>query len=160
MVATQYDNNRDAGRFLLRPNCSLSWRDALRFYIGMVIVTFGIAIAFAVQGAWLILPFAGLEMLVLGMALYVVSCRGTSWQAISIDQDSIDIIDHGFRHEQQQSFQRAWAKVVFKRALIKGHPSRLFIRSHGRAVEIGGYLNESEKKHLAHQLNRAMRPVY
>jgi len=160
VVASQFDDYQSSRRFLIRPNCSLPWRGVVRFYCGMLIVSFGIAIAFALKGAWLILPFAGLEMLVLGVALYVVSCRGTSWQAISIDQDSIYIINHGFRHEQQQSFQRAWAKVVFKRALIKGHPSRLFIRSHGRAVEIGGYLNESEKKHLAHQLNRAMRPVY
>jgi len=53
LVATQYDNNRNTDRFPVRPDCSLSWRNSLRFYAGMVVVTFGIAIAFAVQGACL-----------------------------------------------------------------------------------------------------------
>ena len=159
MVATQYDNNRDADRFLVRPNCSLSWRGALRFYSGMVVVTFAIAIAFAMKGAWLILPFAGLEMLVLGIALYMVARRNASWQSISVSEDLVEVVEHGLSHEQQ-SFQRAWASVVHERPRINGHPSRLLIRSHGRSLEVGACLRESEKAYLAHELGKVMRLAY
>ena len=160
MVATQFDGGQSPRRFLIRPNCSLPWRGVVRFYCAILAVSLGIAIAFALNGAWLILPFAGLEMLVLGAALYAVARRSASWQAISIGADSVDVVDYGLGHEQRQSFQRAWAKVIHQRAPIKGYPSRLLIRSHGRSVEVGGYLNEQEKQTLARDLNRAMRPLY
>lgn len=38
-------------------------------------LTLGIAGAFAALGAWLILPFAGLEVLVLGAAFWITARR-------------------------------------------------------------------------------------
>jgi len=130
----------------------------VRFYLGMVVVSFSIAIAFALKGAWLILPFAGLEMLVLGAALYVVARRGCRWQTVSIQGDQIEVVEHDSTCIRQQTFQRAWAQVKLEQARINGHPSRLIIRSHGRAAEIGGYLAEIEKEHLALELRQAVRP--
>ncbi len=160
MVATQFDEHDCSRRFLIRPNCSLRWRDVVRFYLGIVTISFGIAIAFAIQGAWLVLPFAGAEMLVLGVALYLVSRRGSCWQVISIDRDHIVITEHGSHHQRQETFQRAWARVELRPPPIQGHPSRLTIGSHGRRVEIGACLNEDDKKYLAHELSLAVRPVY
>ena len=113
--------------------------------------------AFALKGAWLILPFAGLEMLVLGAALYSVARRSTNWQEISVEGDRVEFLERDAGQEQAQSFQRAWVRVIHELAPIKGHPSRLCIRSHGRSVEIGRCLNEDEKRYLAEQLNRAVR---
>ncbi|MGI9291626.1 MAG: DUF2244 domain-containing protein [Gammaproteobacteria bacterium] len=158
LVARQVDNFQGSSRFLIRPNCSLPWRGVVRFYIGMVVVSFGIAIAFALNGAWLILPFAGLEMLILGAALYVVARRGSCWQAVSIHGDQIEVVSHDPASEQQQTFQRAWAQVKLQQARINGYPSQLTIRSHGRTIEIGGCLAEKEKEHLALELRQAMRP--
>jgi uncharacterized membrane protein len=123
----------------------------------MVAVSFGIASIFAFQGAWLIMPFAGLEMLVLGGALYAVARRGCSWQTISIKGDSVDIAEGCSNTGRQQTFRRAWAQVDIQPARIKGHPARLVIRSHGRTVEIGSYLNEAEKERLARELRDALR---
>jgi len=158
LVARQVDNIQGSSRFLIRPNCSLPWRGVVRFYIGMVVVSFSIAIAFAVMGAWLILPFAGLEMLVLGVALYVVARRGSCWQAVSIHGDHVEVVEHDSNSERQQTFIRGWAQVKLEQARICGYPSRLTIRSHGRAIEIGGYLADEEKQQLALELRQAMRP--
>jgi len=131
----------------------------IRFYAAMVFASFSIAIGFAVQGAWLILPFAGLEMLVLGVALYQVARGNTRWQAVSVGDDHIEITDH-FPGGGQQSFQRAWARVELKQPAIKGYPTGLTIGSHGRIKEIGRCLNEYEKKHLAHELRKVLRPAH
>ncbi len=159
MVASQFDAYDASSRFLIRPNCSLTWLGMVRFYIGMVAVSFGIAVVFALKGAWLILPFAGLEMLVLGAALYVVAKRGSRWQMVSIQGDQVEVVEHDSKCARQQIFQRAWAQVTLEQARIKGYPSRLTIRSHGRAVEIAGYLTDTEREHLAHELRQAMRPA-
>jgi uncharacterized membrane protein len=157
VVAAQFDQFASPRRFLVRPNCSVSWPDVVRFYLGMLLVSFTIAIAFAMQGAWLILPFAGLEMSVLGIALYVVARRATDWQEISISGDRITIIERDSGRERVYSYQRAWVQIVHERAAINGHPSRLSIRSHGCSTEIGRCLNEEEKRYLADQLIRAVR---
>ncbi len=128
----------------------------MRFYAGIAIVSMGIAIAFAMQGAWLILPFAGLEMLALGIALYVVARRAASWQEIAIESDEIRVVDHSVKKVKKLSFQRAWVRVLLEEAAITGHPSRLLLGSHGRHVEIGHCLNEEEKRHLVVQLRRAV----
>lgn len=156
MVATQFDSSTASRRFVIRPNCSLLWRDAVRFYLGMVLVSFGIAGGFAFYGAWLVLPFAGLEMLVLGAALYSVARRCSRWQAVSIGADTVEVSNHG-RAMGSRRFQRAWARVELQQPAIKGHPTRLEIRSHGQAVEVGSCLNEAEKKDLALALDQAIR---
>jgi uncharacterized membrane protein len=157
VVATHFDSQDCSRRFLIRPNRSLSWSEMVRFYLGMLGVSFGIAIAFALKGAWLVLPFAGLEMLALGIALYMVARRGSDWQMISIREDEVAVVEHSSKHEYRQTFQRAWAKVELERAMIRGYPSKLVIRSHGRSLELGGCLNEADKKYLARELNAAIR---
>ena len=148
MVATQFDKFASPRRFLIRPNCSLPWRDVVRFYLGVLLVSFGIAIAFAFKGAWLILPFAGLEMLVLGIALYVVARRATNWQEISINGDRISVIERDSGQEQAQSFQRAWAKVVHERPVHKGS-SVTADHSFARAQRRTGPLLERRRETLS-----------
>ena len=48
------------------------------------VVSLGIATAFAVLGAWLILPFAGLEMLVLYLAFRYVDRHAADYERIAI----------------------------------------------------------------------------
>ncbi len=156
MVATRFDSSDASHRFLIRPNRSLSWRGVLRFYLGIVLVSFTIAGGFALFGAWPVLPFAGLEMLVLGAALYVVARRASCWQRIHVQGDAVEVVERRPEGEQRRSFQRAWARVELTKSVISGYPVRLFIRSHGKSMEIGGCLNDHEKRQLAARLRAAV----
>ncbi len=157
MVATQFDGLDYPRRFLIRPNCSVQWRDVVRFYAGIAVVSVGIAAGFAFKGAWLVLPFTGLEMLVLGAAFYVVSRRSADWQEVAIEGDSVLVTNSSAQRQGSAlSFQRAWVRVELEDAMVKGHPSRLIMGSHGRHVEIGSCLNEKEKQALVVQLRRAV----
>jgi uncharacterized membrane protein len=60
---------------IARPNQSSSWRANLLVLLALSVPSLGIAIAFAFAGAWPILPFAGLELLALGTALYYVNWK-------------------------------------------------------------------------------------
>lgn len=53
-------------------------------------------------------------------------------------------------------FPRHWAKVTLRAPRSALHPSRLLIESHGRACEIGGFLNEEERRGLAARLKQLM----
>jgi len=105
----------------------------------MASFTIGIALRFFSQGLTLVLPFAGLEVLALGFALYISAWRGGVKEVISITGDKIRIeIGHN-SPEQRHELKRAWAQVVLQRSWNNWYPSRLFIRSHGRQIEIGRF---------------------
>src|SRR5512144_658281 len=146
-------------RFILRPNRSLSWRGSLLFYFSLLIISSAIAIGLTLLGFWLVLPFAGLEMLALGIGLYVVACRCYECEVISINDDSI-CIERGRDYPREQwTLGRMWARVVLERCPSAWYPSRLLIRSHGRSVEVGRFLDEPERRRLADELTRSLRPV-
>ncbi len=144
-------------RFVLRPNRSLSWRGSLWFFFSLAFISGCVAIGLTLLGFWLILPFAGLELLALGSGLYVVACRCYECEVISISEDSIHI-ERGRGHPHQHwTVGRGWARVVLERCPKAWYPSRLLIRSHGRAVEVGRFLEEQERERLADELTRSLR---
>lgn len=56
-------------------HCSISPLGLALVFGGLAALTLGIGAAFAAAGAWLVLPFAGLEALALGAAFVVVARR-------------------------------------------------------------------------------------
>jgi uncharacterized membrane protein len=134
----------------------MPWRTLVLLYVLMVFVCMTIALVFFRIGLTLVLPFSGLEMLALGAALYVTSRRGSVREVITINKKTVAVETGRARPEQRHEFQRPWAKVILERSWSDWHPSRLLIRSHGRQLEIGRFLNEQERRGLAEVLDNAM----
>jgi len=79
------EQGSDGYRFIIRPNCALSWRITklvLLFFSGCLVV---VAAYFAALGAWLVLPFAGLELLVLAAGFYLNALAGHTREVIEIE---------------------------------------------------------------------------
>lgn len=74
-------------RIEISPNCSLSARGAGLFFGSLCLVSFGIAGSLALLGYWPVLPFAGLEMGLLGWALWTSLQRRHRHQAIVISEN-------------------------------------------------------------------------
>lgn len=143
--------------YVLRPNRSLSWRQNLMVFAGLCMVTLTLVIPLVAMGFWLVLPFAGLELLVVGIGLYCVICRCHECEVICIAADSIRI-ERGRRGPRQRwVLARTWAQVVLKDCPRQWYPSRLLIRAHGRTVEVGRFLVEEERLQLARDLTRCLR---
>ena len=140
----------------IAPNCSLRPQSAALFFASICCVSFAIAGVMALHGMWPILPFAGLEMLVLGWALRISLRRRHHSQTILLTDDQVRIETRYGERVEQIEFTRHWARVTLRRADIRLHPSRLTIESHGRSCEVGGFLNEEERRALAGQLARSI----
>jgi len=140
----------------LAPNCSLTPRGAVLFFSSICLVTFSIAITMAFKGLWPIFPFAGLEMLVLGLALRASLRRRHYSQIITVSYDQIAIETRQRAQHDRIVFPRHWAQVKLRRADTHLHPSRLTIESHGRSYEVGGFLTEEERRALAGRLMRSV----
>jgi len=66
---------------LRKRNCSISPQGMIAVFALLAFVTLGIGIGFAIAGAWLILPFAGLEVAALTLAFWVTARRSPGWRA-------------------------------------------------------------------------------
>ena len=82
-----------------RRNNSLSSTGRLLVFAFIFVVSVGIAAAFAYFGAWLILPFAGLEMLVLYLAFRYIERHAADCELIEIDGDRLALRSHGREFE-------------------------------------------------------------
>ena len=143
-------------RFEIRPNRSLGWRAATAFYCALVCVSMGVAVGFALLGFWPILPFAGVELLALGAAFYVVA-RRTSYREVVIIDDCTVAVKTGTTHLKcTWKFARAWTRVILSAPTVRWYPSKLLLRSHGKEIEVGEFLNERERRILAGDLRRVV----
>lgn len=140
----------------LSPNCSLNRRSAARFFAGICCISLGTGLFFALQGYWPVLPFAGLEMLLLGIALRISLARGGHSEIIRITERDIEVEARHGANLVQMVFTRHWAQVKLRRARSPWHPSQLMIQSHGRACEVGSFLTEAARRALAVRLRRAI----
>ena len=146
-------------RVELRPNCSLTVATAVLFFGSLCAVSFTIATLFALQGFWPVFPFAGLEMLLLGWALWISLRARFVRQRISVSVQEVVIELRTRSTEERCEFPRHWAKVTLRASYTALHPSRLLIESHGRACEIGGFLTEDERRGLAERLKQVIGTV-
>ena len=143
-----------AARIEISPYCSLSPRGARLFFGGICGVSFGIAGFVALQGFWPVLPFAGLEMLLLGWALQTSMRRRFHSQIVTVSDADVRIEERNQKTQSSVVFPRHWARVRIHAGYSPLHPSRLCVESHGRSCEVGSFLNEMERRGLAERLKR------
>lgn len=142
--------------FVISPNRAPPWHEIRVFFAAIAATSLAVATGFALMGFWPVLPFAGLELLGLGAALYVTARRAEIREVVSVNGDRIEVERGRGRPEQRWEFQRAWAQVALQRHRLRNHPSRLVIRSHGKEVELGRFLVEDERRRLASELRNAI----
>jgi len=139
-------------RIVLAPNCSLTPPAALLFFASICAFSLAFSLFFVLQGLWPVLPFWGLEMLVLGLALRTSMRRRFYTQTLLITDAQVSLVTRSRRGEAKQEFARHWARVRLRSPRTKRYPSRLMIESHGRAYEVGSFLTEEERCRLAVRL--------
>ena len=152
MVKTSTDLNTGRSTIVLRPNNSASWQFNLIIVSSLAFITFCIAIFYALQGLWLIFPFAGLEISGLFICLYLRLRANSKTEVITFDDTTV-IVERGHEHaEQSWKYHRMWAKIFVQRPIARGHQKQVFIRSHGKQLELGSFLNKHDKDALIKDL--------
>ena len=142
--------------FVVTPNPAMGWDTQIALYVLISTVVLTIGILFFLIGFPLILPFSGLEILLLGYALYATTRQSQRQEVITI-RDDLVVVEKGRKTpERSYEFNRQWVKVALVKSPTVSHPSRLMFQASGKQLEIGGFLNEEERKGLAKQLKNAL----
>jgi uncharacterized membrane protein len=143
---------------VLRGNASLSARAALCVFLGLAASAALIGLLLAIGGAWPVIPFLGLELVVVGAVFCRMCRRARDCEVLAFEDDRLHIIQHCGNSECRHEFQRYWARVTLDPVRDGWYPPRLVVRSHGREVEIGASLNEDQRTELAQRLRQVLGP--
>lgn len=144
-------------RFTVYQNRSLSCRGNQLFFFTLLCVSFTIALTFAWQGFWLIIPFTGLEMVALGFALYLCVNRLSRTETVTVSRNEV-VVNVKQKNKMPLSYSfpkiRAWASVFSPTSRVQ--KNRLWLSASETKIEIGAFLNDDEKYRLARAINRAI----
>ena len=140
-------------QWLLRRNCSATPRQTMLFYAALCVVSLGIGMFFWFQGAPLVIPFAGLELLALGAALVVYARHATDHEQIRLRPGRLTV-EHVFgRHVECVEFAPAWVRVEPEH----GERSLIELSGQGRRIAVGRYVRPEQRRQLADELRWALR---
>lgn len=145
-----------AFRIDLRPHRSLGRRGFLVLMGTVSAVSFACGLAFAAMGAWPILGFFGLDVLVLFLAFRWNYGAARARERIELIGDEL-LVTHRPAHGpvRQWSLQPYWVRVGAP------DPARgideVTLMSHGRSLPVGGFLGPDERIELAARLADALR---
>jgi uncharacterized membrane protein len=153
MVVTE--THSDSIIITLSPNRSATWQHSKIVIFVMVAVVMIIALAWSFMGAWLVLPFAGIELGLFALLMYKVSKFTYSKQVICIGAQKVTIEWGGQRVEQRYEFHRDNLYVNYWEADEGWHLPRISLSQHQQRLEIGTFLNLNDRERLKTQLELA-----
>ncbi len=142
--------------FVLKPNPAMGWRNLLLLYGLMSAITLSIGVLLYFRGFSLVLPFSGLDVIALGIALYVTARRSEIREVVTISKGKIAVETGHKKPEEKHEFEGSRARIILEAQKGSWYPSQLFIRSGNDQVEIGKFLNEDERVELASELKKAI----
>jgi len=131
-----------------RRNNSLSSTGCNLVVGSLATISLVISLAFALRGAWMIVPFAGLEVLVVYLAFRCLERHAGDFESLSIQDDRVLIVRRERGEVSRHEFNRYWAQVVLQPSRWGGQVV-LALRSHGRQVEFGRHLTEEQRVEAA-----------
>jgi len=135
---------------ILKRNCSISPAGLAGVFLALAAVTLGIGAAFALVGAWLVLPFAGLEVMLLGAAYLLYARRAADYERIELEAGRLTV-----EVAQAEKVTRYEMDARMARVCLEG--SRVWLRGGARGqLELGRHLNARGREILAGELARRL----
>ncbi len=137
-----------------RRNSSISSIGRLLVFGSLAFVTAAISLGLAVQGAWPIVPFAGLECIALYLVYRWLHAHASDYELIKIAGDEVIVQNRDGGNVGTHTFSRFWVRVVLESG--DDGQEHVFLRSHGRQVEIGRLLGSAAKLDAAKRLKSVL----
>jgi uncharacterized membrane protein len=132
---------------ILKRNCSMSPKALAGVFAALALVTLAIGAGFALVGAWLVLPFAGLEVLLLGAAYLAYARHAADYERLEIEPGDL-------RVEVAQANRVARYRLV--NAKVSVEDGRVVVRDAKEELEVGRYLGAEARVELAAELQKRL----
>lgn len=139
--------------WLLRRNCSIAPAQLGWIYFGLCVLSLAIAVGFWFLGATLILPFAGLELAMVGIAFLTYARHATDREQISLLEQRLVVELESAGRLERAEFDRAWVRIEPSAA----DTSLIEVSGRGaQPVQVGRYIRPELRPLLARELRMAV----
>jgi uncharacterized membrane protein len=152
MINAELDRETAAGHIILSPNMSARWQTTKYFLYIVSTFTLTIAISFAAIGLWMILPFAGIEVLALLIVMYRVSKKCYRKEVISLNTETITVEQGQDKPHTHWHSELFWTRLIVQSSGHPWHSDKLYLRGRYDQIEIGAFLNDEDKRALVKEL--------
>ena len=141
---------------VLRPYRSLSPRGFMLVMLALVSCSFTAGLAFWAMGAWPVVGFFGLDILLVQFAFRANYRQARAFEEIDVHRDRLTVRQTTARGvTSETAFNPYWARLEVER-----HPeagvTRVTIASHGKRLDIAGSLGPWERESFATALSAAL----
>ena len=134
--------------WLMKRNCSFSPKQVGLFYLSIVCFSLLVAGYFWLLGAWMILIFTSLALLVLTIALYVYSRHALDYEKITITGKQLIVEKSWGGKVQIEEFNTIWTKLYCGGT----GRHRLALKSSTKEVPIGFFVVMNEQEQFEKEL--------
>jgi uncharacterized membrane protein len=132
----------------MKRNCSVSPKQFVCFYLSLAVVSLGIAFMLDLIGAWLVLPFTGIELLAVGIAFAIYARHAVDYERIRLFPNRLVIERVSAEQVTQFEFNPRWVRIepgATPRDQIK-------LVSRGETIMIGQHLAQYRRAQFAGEL--------
>lgn len=125
----------------------MSPADLARVFAALAALVLAIGAGFAAAGAWLVLPFAGLEVLLLGAAFVLHARHAADYERIELQSGRLEVevteADRVTRYQLQN-------------ARVSMEEGRVVLRDAKEEIEIGRHIGAEARAELVAELEKAL----
>ena len=134
---------------------SSSNKGALTVCVAIVSLTVVlIAIISALFGAWLVLPFAGLEVALLVFFARLAYLHNGGADSLVISDEYVHLTSIRRSKKSVHSFVRHWTRITLCPGHNKHEPTQLQIGAHGHYQPFGEFLTDRSRQFVYDELNK------
>ena len=141
-----------AVEWMLRRNCSLAPRQLLMFYLLLCAFSLSVASFWWWQGARMVMPFAWLEIVAVGLAMLVYARHATDVERIAVRRGRLTVEHASGSRLERVEFEPAWVRVEPE----SGDRSLVELSGQGRRIVVGRFVRPEMRSQLARELRMAL----
>jgi len=131
----------------LKRNCSMSPAGLAKVFAALAALVLAIGAGFAAAGAWLVLPFAGLEVLLLGAAFVLHARHAADYERIELQSGRLDV--------EVAEADRV-ARYQLQNARVSMEKGRVVLRDAREEIEIGRHIGAEARAELVAELEKTL----
>jgi uncharacterized membrane protein len=145
-----FREEREGFSLTLKRNCSTTPAALASVFAALALVVLAIAAGFAAVGAWLVLPFAGLEVLLLAAAFVLYARRAADYERFELREGvlTVEVVEAQYRRKTTMDVRGARVRLERDRAWLRGVGEE--------ELEIGRHLDPQTRTRFAAELARRL----
>lgn len=136
----------------LKRNCSLSPRQLGIAYIVLFVMSFVVAAAFTLLGAWHVIAWAALEMAAVALAFLHYARHATDHEHIALMDDCL-LVEHVSAGETRQvRLDPCWLRI----ALPRHAQDLICLEARGIRIQVGRFVTEARRRQFVQELREEL----